>query len=155
MTVITGGTWTYSGSPGTDLKDRVRFLVGDTDITNQLISDEEILWALSDRANNYYGAAATCCRVLGSRANDANKVTVGDVTEEGASGGANKSWADLADIYDRQAVAVGSCPAPFLGGASITRKDSNAADTDRTRPRFTFGQFDNPDITPPSTWRPT
>jgi hypothetical protein len=145
---IIGGAWTYSGSPATDLKDRVWFLIGDTDVTRQQISDEEILWALSDRANNYYAAAATCCRVLAARTIDANKVTVGDVTEEGGTG---KSWMDLADEYDRRAVSLASCPSPFLGGGSVDRRSSNATDTDRTPPRAWFGQFDNPRVNLTST----
>lgn len=39
-------TWTYSGDPSDSDKDAVRFLVGDTDTTDQLISDEEIAYLL-------------------------------------------------------------------------------------------------------------
>jgi hypothetical protein len=49
---------------------------------------------------------------------------------------------DLAAEYERRAVAVGSCPSPFLGGSSVDRRRDNATDTDRTAPRSWFGQFD-------------
>ncbi len=40
-------TWTYSGDPSSSDKDEVRFLVGDTDTSDQLVSDEEINYALA------------------------------------------------------------------------------------------------------------
>lgn len=142
-------TWSYSStSSSLSLKDRVRFLVGDTDTTRQLVTDEEITWALTDVGNSYYAAAATVCRVIGAEDRGVDSVTVGDVTESGRSA---QGWMDLAATYDRRAVSVGSCPSPFLGGSSVDRRASNAADTDRTLPRFHFGQFDNPPASLTST----
>jgi len=44
-------TWTYGGAPGTTTsatrRDAVRLLVGDTDTTDQQITDEEIAFGLS------------------------------------------------------------------------------------------------------------
>lgn len=146
-------TWTYSStSSALSLKDRVRFLVRDTDTTRQLVQDEEINWALSDVGNNYYAAAATVARTIAASLRGADSVSVGDVSE---SGEASTDWTGLAAEYDRKAVSVGSCPSPFLGGSSVTRKNDNATETDRTGPRFTFGQFDDTNTTPPSTGLPT
>lgn len=39
-------TWTYSGDPSDSDKDAVRFTVGDTDTTDQLVTDEEIAYLL-------------------------------------------------------------------------------------------------------------
>lgn len=143
-------TWTYSStSSALSLKDRVRFLVRDTDTTRQLVQDEEINWALADVGSNYYAAAATVCRTIAASQRDANSVTVGDVKEEG---GDSSDWLDLAADYERRAVTLVSCPAPFLGGSSIDRKRDNAGDTDRTRPSFVIAQFDNPAA---STWAST
>jgi hypothetical protein len=141
-------TWTYSGDPSASNRDKVRFLVHDTDTTRQLITDEEVAWALTDAGGNYYRAAATCCRVIGSEFAQSN-VTVGDVAE--VFFGADANWTTLAEEYDRKAAAVGSCPSPFLGGASVDRRRDNAADTDRTLPRSWFGQFDDPPIRLTST----
>lgn len=142
-------TWTYSStSAALSLKDRVRFLVADTDTTRQLVTDEEITWALNDVGSNYYAAAATICRVIGAENRGADSVTVGDVSE---SGGAATEWMDRADSYDRRAVSLVSCPSPFLGGSSLDRRSDNASDTDRTRPSFWRGQFDDPPVTLTST----
>jgi hypothetical protein len=40
-------TWNYSGDPSASLRDTVRFLIGDTDPADPLISDEEIGYALT------------------------------------------------------------------------------------------------------------
>lgn len=135
--MIVGGTWTYA-SPATDEKDAVRFLIGDTDSRRQLISDEEILWAISD-AGNRYSAAATCCRLLGSEAATAGSVTVGDMSEGGGRDAAG--WMSLAAEYDRKAVTIGAPPTPHLGGESLTRRDTVARETDRRPPIFAPGQF--------------
>ena len=137
MTIV-GGTWSYSGNPATDEKDAVRFLIGDVDTRRQLISDEEILWAITD-ANNRYGAAATCCRLLGSESAASGTVTVGDMSEGGGRDAAG--WMDLAAVYDRKAVLVGSPPTPYFGGESMTRRDTVAGESDRRPPTFAPGQF--------------
>jgi hypothetical protein len=45
-------SWTYAG-PSTSNKDAVRFLVGDTDSTAQLLSDEEITYLLTEWMPRY------------------------------------------------------------------------------------------------------
>lgn len=49
--------WSYSGDPNTSSKDAVRFYTSDTDIENQLMSDEEILFLLSNHPNSYSAAS--------------------------------------------------------------------------------------------------
>ncbi len=55
--------WSYSGDPRTDDKDRVRFEIADTDSTDPLVQDEEIMYALSVEAH-ILGAAARCCESI-------------------------------------------------------------------------------------------
>jgi hypothetical protein len=50
-------SWSYSPSLSVD-KDKVRFLIGDVDSTNQVVQDEEILWALTVEKNVWMAAAA-------------------------------------------------------------------------------------------------
>ena len=40
-------TWSYSGDPSASSLDEVRFLVGDTDSTEQLVQNEEIAYAIN------------------------------------------------------------------------------------------------------------
>lgn len=55
--------WTYdSGTLGVDTaeerRNSVRFLVGDTDTTDQQVQDDEVLFALGQTGQNIYSAAA-------------------------------------------------------------------------------------------------
>lgn len=56
--------WSYSGNPASSALDKVRFLIGDTDTNNQLLSNEEITWLLSEWNNNAYVAAANAAYSL-------------------------------------------------------------------------------------------
>jgi len=72
VTVISGrllvgvNHWTYSGNPKTSPKDAVRFLIGDTNSDDGLVSDEEITFSL-DMRGSPYGAAAEVCRSLAAK----------------------------------------------------------------------------------------
>lgn len=41
-------SWSYSGNPGANAKDEVRWLIGDTDANNQELSDEEVLYCIAE-----------------------------------------------------------------------------------------------------------
>lgn len=56
-------SWSYSGNPSASDLDAVRFEIGDTDIDEQLIQDEEILYAL-EQEGSVMSAAARCCEIL-------------------------------------------------------------------------------------------
>lgn len=45
-------------------RDKVRFLVGDTDDDNQMLSDSEIAFALSENNDGIYLASADLCEAL-------------------------------------------------------------------------------------------
>jgi hypothetical protein len=141
-------TFTYSGDPSANSRDKVRFLIHDTTSTTAQVTDEEIAWALSSEGNNYYKAAAVCARAIAAGLRASDSVTVGDVSE---SGGGAEEWDRLAAELDRKGVSLASCPSPFLGGASVDRRADNAGDTDRTMPRHWFGQFDDPPVSLTST----
>jgi len=56
--------WTYDPTQlGTSTLMQVRFEIGDTDTTDQLLQDSEILYAASVE-NGIMGAAAKCCEAL-------------------------------------------------------------------------------------------
>lgn len=51
----------------TDTTDQVRLLIGDTDTTAALLSDEEIDWFLSERSDDVHLAAADACDALATK----------------------------------------------------------------------------------------
>jgi hypothetical protein len=58
-------TFTYVGPANSD-RDKVRFLIQDTDTTRQLMSDEEIAWLISEW-NDVYEAAANAADALAAK----------------------------------------------------------------------------------------
>ena len=57
-------SWTYSMNPGTSPKDTVRYLIGDTNIDNPIVQDEEIQFNLAEVGNEPYRAASNTCYSL-------------------------------------------------------------------------------------------
>ena len=140
-------TWTYTGNPSATARDAIRFLVGDTDTNDQLVSDEEIAWVNnqvsgSDTATTYlYSAAYRTMLTIASKFSRLADQTVGDL---------KVSLSQKADNARTQAVELkvlagreGMVPVPNAGGISISDKEIDRANSDRVAPFFTSGQFAN------------
>lgn len=63
----TQATWSYTGNPTNSLRDSCRFVIGDTDANNQLLTDQEIDWLLVQWENNIYSAGAEGCVAISGR----------------------------------------------------------------------------------------
>ena len=133
-------TWTYSGNPDDSTKDAVRFLTGDTDASDELVSDEEIRWTEKQAGDGEIYAAAW--RVMLSIAAKFSRLadqTVGELKvslsqkAKGAMGQANELKALLA--------REDNVPVPTAGGLSRSGKHAMREDDDRVRPWFTTGRF--------------
>lgn len=128
--------WTYI-DPSTNDRDKVRFLVGDTDNDDPLVTDEEIEWVLS--TENVYNAAATIAESIASKyARKADK-TVDDLSIK---------YSQIAEAFSKRAAEIRirankrSFSSPYLGGTSKAQKESDAVDTDLVQPFFKKGKFD-------------
>jgi len=136
-------TWTYSGNPSSSDRDAVRALIGDTDTTDQLLSDEEIAFALTEASNAIYAAAALCIRMILPKF-----ARLVDTSIESVSvryGERVKSFTELLGQLESKADAMTTVTgAPILTGISVTEMDSVRQDSDRVPPNFDDGQFDNP-----------
>ncbi len=139
---ITGGTWTYSGDPTASTLDEVRFLVTDTDQSDQLISDEEILYLITDRGSARGAAADACERIALEFAKEASEKQVGDL---------RLSLGERAASFESRAKSLRSdrerfkAIVPRIGGVSVSDKRARERDADRTTPAFRRGMHDNPD----------
>lgn len=132
-------TWTYT-DPGTSTRDAVRFLCGDTNTSDQLITDEEIAY-LVGQYPSAQGAAAAACRAIAVEFSRQADKQVGDLRIS-ASQRANAYAARAVELDE--AVSAGNAPVPFTGGVSIADKTAVEQDTDRVPPQFTRGGFTNP-----------
>lgn len=63
----TAATWSYTGNPTNSNRDACRFVIGDTDANNQLLTDQEIDWLLAQWENNIYSAGAEGCVAISGK----------------------------------------------------------------------------------------
>jgi hypothetical protein len=140
-------TWTYSGDPATNARDSIRFLIGDTDTNDQLISDEEIAWVNnqvtgSDSSTaSLYEVSSRCCITIASKfAREADK-RVGDLQISARQKA--ESYRDQAEYLKGLSAREGNVPTPYAGGISISDKIANDDDSDIYHTWFNSGQFTN------------
>ena len=141
------GIWEYSGNPNYSAKDQTRFLVGDTDPKDQLLSDQEIVWILGQYNNSPLNAAIRCCEAIASKFSRLADETVGRVSIK---------YSQIATAIMKQQNMLRNRlamedAAPFAGGISVSDKITNRADTDLVRPDFTKHMMENWDIAPWTT----
>lgn len=139
--------WTYSGDPSANARDAIRFLIGDTDTDDQLLTDEEIAWVNTETSGTatgtvgLYDAASRCCIAIASKlAREADR-SIGDLSV---------SLSQRAGAYRTQATELkamagreGGVPVPYAGGITISDKDIDQDDSDIFRTWFSAGQFEN------------
>lgn len=135
-------TWTYSGNPSGSDRDKVRFLISDTDTNAQLVSDEEIAWALTE--GGPYKAAAIVARAIAFKyAKKANFTISKDISV--SYGKIAETYSALADTLENKAGNLYAVP--FAGGISINNKESYENDTDRVEPAFKRDMMNDPTLT--------
>lgn len=134
-------TWTYNGDPSTNDVDAVRFLVGDTETTDQLASDEEIQWFLAEWPDVYEAAASLCDAIA---AKFARQVSV-------SADGMSFSGDQLSRNFARRATALRDMSGkqrkagiPYVGGISWIERERADADTDLIQPAFRSHLHDHP-----------
>ncbi len=131
-------TWSYTDPSASD-KDAVRYLVGDTDTTDQQTTDEEIAWVLTEEANVYLAGARVARSVSAKYARKADK-SVGDLRISYKS--TEEHYRSLAaDLAARGAVRAAT---PYAGGISEDDKLTDEENEDRVHPAFEIGMHDQP-----------
>lgn len=125
--------------------DKVRFYLGDTVSTDQLVTDEEITFALSEAGNSLRGAAAICADRLASYYARLADLSEGQLSIKYSQRFQQfRTMAESLATVDRAAQAsVTSLP---TAGAILTAdKTSTEEDTTLVKPSFTVDILDNPD----------
>ncbi len=131
-------SWTYSGDPSSSTRDKVRFLIGDTDSSDQQLLDTEVDAILSDNADDPYATAITLAEGLAAKFSRKADKSVGDLSISYSQLG--KNYTDLATRLRRTASL--QLATPYAGGISIADKDAVEDDDDRVRPGFKIGMHD-------------
>lgn len=134
-------SWTYSANPSSSPKDTVRYLIGDTNIDNQIVQDEEIYFNLSEVNNEPYRAASNTCYNLAAYFTGAAQ------SESKSVGGLSisKTLGDRAQRYERLAKDL------LIRSRRVAPPSANA-DPNALGAEFTVpGEFD-PYYATPNAW---
>lgn len=134
-------TYTY---PSISNKDAVRWLVGDTNVTDAELQDEEIAFALTQSSNDVYGAAAICARALAAKYASLVDTKFEDVSSDYSN--LRENYLSLAVRLDKQSKKYGSkgLGMPYAGGLTYSDIRANEEDPDRVDSKFKQDQFANP-----------
>jgi hypothetical protein len=136
-------TWTYSGNPANSTLDAVRFLMGDTDTTDQLLSNEELSWLITTEGTAYYAAAEACRAVAAKFARQMSR-SVGGLSADFAA--KYRQYLELADRLETEArifpVAL------YISGYTRSDKEAVEENTDRESTFSRKGIHDNERVYP-------
>lgn len=129
----------WGDDPANDASDAIRSLVGDTDASNPLLSDNTYLLIISQEASLYARAAAACEAIAG-KFGQAKTKRVGDLWYEAKV--VYEHYVDLAQKF-RLDAARRCRPYAFAGGVSKNDIDNREDDDDRPAPAFRVGMLDS------------
>lgn len=130
----------YSGDPSTSALDATRWLLGDTNVADALVTDAEINFSLSG-GNDPYSAAALCAEALAAKFSSEVSYNADGVSIDTSI---------LADQYRALALQLrlskkfaNQAASPYVGGISQSDKDRVAGEDDRVGAQFGIGFQDN------------
>lgn len=132
-------SWTYSGDPSISNKDQVRFLVGDTDSSEPLATDEEIEFALTQNSNVYAAAAFIADGISTYFMRCADSEEIGPV---------KVAYTSRVQFYSKRAADLLSKVGQYAqltiygGGIDIGDKTATDSDTSLVAPNFRIGMND-------------
>jgi len=127
--------WSYGGNPVPGSLDEIRFLIGDTDSTNQLIQDGEVKYVMAQTSSSQE-CAAQCCEAVAAKLTGKADMSIGNV---------RVSFSQQAKSYMTLAVQlrakVSLMIMPYAGGMSQGEKDAAASNTDAVKSIFSRGMM--------------
>jgi hypothetical protein len=135
--------WTYTDSPQTVPADAVRFLAGDTVLSDPLVSDAEIDFALSINSNVNAAAAIIADAIATKFATMKISVKIGPISEE--YGNRAEFYAKRAKELKNVASSSGTTLEIYAGG--ISKTDKAGLDSDNAG-SFSMGMHDTPEFWP-------
>lgn len=142
--------WSYSGNPADSDLDELRFKIGDTNIKNPELQNEELQFIIDDlTASGTYAvltAAIVAVRALLAKVAALIDEKVGDVDVKWSQ--KYKNFKQLLKDFTAEA-AKSTLTSAYAGGISIADKHNQEQNTDRVKPTFTkeFGKNKRSNIT--------
>lgn len=133
-------SWSYSGDPSTSLLDLARFLILDTDSSDQLLQNEELQF-LIDTWGDAYEAARNAAVTLAGRftRQSVQSKSVGDLSISESFFGKAAEYRELAQSIADMRMRL-TPPKPFVAPGNLLPTDKRVP-IDQTD--FRLGQFPN------------
>ncbi|MFA6719278.1 MAG: hypothetical protein WCS15_09360 [Prevotella sp.] len=142
--------WTYDPtdldtSTSSGRLNVVRLLIGDTDTNDQIVQNEEITFALSEKSDNVYEASSLTCRFIASK--------YSSLVDTQLDGALQENYSDLADRYFKLSSRLSQMAyteggkaelGVYAGGISKAAVRAARALPDRVSASFHLNQFSNP-----------
>jgi hypothetical protein len=133
--------FTYTQDPEHNLRDRVRFLIGDTATEEKLILDEEIAFALAKYNNNVNAACCILCESLAAKFAKRAEVRVSNYNTNKDS--LFEKYLKMAERFRSKGNSA-SATYFVVPSISIAEKQKNIDNEDAVQPFFKRDEFDNP-----------
>ena len=111
-------SWNYSGDPSSSDKDKVRFLIGDTDTNEQLLTDEEIDFLIG-KHDSIWGTCAEACESIAAQYSKRSDVGLGGGMDSDISQKAQQ-YRDMAKEFRRKSAGA-HVPFDGSGDPSLSR----------------------------------
>lgn len=131
-------TWTYSGNPSASALDEVRFLIGDTDTTDQLLSNEEINYQIAEQITLLRVCSESCFAIAAKFARLMSR-NIGGLSADFSA--KYNQYYEMANAFLARDILT---PVrPFISGYKIAQKEAVELDTDRETTFSRKGVMDN------------
>lgn len=130
---------TYDGDPQSN-RDKVRHLIGDTDKTAPILTDEEVQFHIELYGNIFKSARSACIAIVAKFACQVDE-SVGRVKLNLSQ--RVDHFRKLAEDLKIQHSSTRNI-SPYLGGQSKTTKENRELNDDRVQPFFTRKTHDHP-----------
>jgi hypothetical protein len=139
----TASNWSYTGQPGSRQIDAIRFIVGDTDPTDQLVTDEEIQYMLN-RHGSVNRTSAEVARAIAAKFARLMSRSIGGLTADFSA--KYRQYMELAANLtgNEESEPV----SPFISGFNRTQKESVELESDRETTFSRKGIHDNNRVYP-------
>ena len=131
--------WTYSGHPADSLLDRVRFIAGDTDEEDQLASDAEVEWVITEVGGSPYQIGHHLLLICAAKFSRLADMSSGDlsVSLSQKAAGLREQAKSVMTLQRRH----GGVPRPRAGGLSYSEKQTDEDNEDLILSRFWRDMF--------------
>lgn len=132
-------TWTYSGNPANSQLDEVRFIIGDTDTTDQLLANEEINYMIAEYGSSLR-TASECARAIAAKFARLMSRSIGGLSADFSA--KYRQYLELAESLqnNEQTVPVSL----YISGYTKSAKEAVELEEDRETTFARKGDMDNP-----------